>query len=86
MKKLIVLFCAVVVLGLSGCSLWNARSMQDLLEDPHYREYLQKQEDLEKQYLEEQITYSDYLKQKKEMDNMYEYEVKERNKKLQDQK
>ena len=79
MKKYITFALMVLV---AGCSFFNRPSLEELLKDPHYQAYLDKQDELERRYLAEEITYYEYLEKKQELEHQYDWEVKERNKKL----
>ena len=75
MKKVIFLFCAVV---LAGCSSNYLENPQYFVQDPHFESYQTKKDAIEKQYLDKKITYADYLEQVKALDETYSKEVKER--------
>jgi hypothetical protein len=81
MKKGLLLLCVCVM---CGCTYG-----QDYLEhpgtiirDPHFAEYQKNLDDLERQYLHKEITYAEYIQQKDELDETYEWEVQERNRKI----
>ena len=78
MKKGIILF---IVLLLGGCS-YGTEQLKTLLEDPHYMEYRDNRDKLEKSYLDGDITYAQYLDSKKQLDDDYDREVREREEKL----
>jgi hypothetical protein len=81
MKKIGIWFIMLSVLGCSqgGTSFQSMMDEpQTILKDPHYASYQQKLEALEHRYLQREITYAEYLEQKKEIDNIYDQEVKKR--------
>jgi hypothetical protein len=81
MKKIGI---GLLMLSLLGCSQGGAgfQSMIDdprtILKDPHYAAYQQNLDDLERRYLRREITYVKYLEEKKQFDDTYDQEVKER--------
>jgi hypothetical protein len=83
MKKFLIV---VFVFVLFGCAenQQRFRSYVDdpgtFLKDPHYAEYQENLNDLESSYLSKEISYSEYLKQKSQLDNDYERDVQRRTK------
>ncbi|GEM_PF-987398 len=85
-KKMILLFLAAVLVG---CTYAGERELRDyidepstIVQDPHFGNYKDKLDALEKEYLEKKITYAQYLEQKTTLDDQYSKEVKERNEKI----
>ena len=73
MNKMIVGF---VFLLAAGCSyLYDPKT---ILQDPHYAAYQEKLETLESAYLNNEMTYAEYLEKKKDIDDMYGKEVRDR--------
>ena len=66
---------------LAGCAETTDRleSIVDdpgtILQDPGFASYQQKQDDLEKEYLQKKITYAEYLEQKKKIEDDYAGEI-----------
>ena len=56
-----------------------------LLRDPHFSEYKQKRDDLEREYLQKQITYAEYVEKRDKLDLIYAKEVQERTKIIESQ-
>lgn len=56
-----------------------------LLKDPHFAEYKEKRDDLEKEYLKKKITYSEYVEKREKLDLVYAKEVQERTKIIESQ-
>ena len=78
LKKMIYV---VLALGLVGCSHSFESYVEnptDIIMDPHFGDYQQKASDLESDYLNKKMTYVEYLQKKKDLDNGYSKEVKER--------
>jgi hypothetical protein len=73
--------------GITGCANYTGQERikeflvhpESWLKDPHYAEYKENSDTLESKYLAEEITYSEYVDQKKMLDEKYDQEVKERN-------
>ena len=85
-KKMILLFLAST---LAGCTYAGERELRDyinepstIVKDPHFANYQEKLDAVEKEYLEKKITYAQYLEQKTALDDQYNKEVKERNEKI----
>ena len=85
-KKMILLFLASV---LAGCTYAGERELSDyinepstIVQDPHFGNYKEKLNAVEKEYLEKKITYAQYLEQKTALDDRYNKEVEERNQKI----
>lgn len=79
----------VLVSVIAGCTYAGERELSDyinepstIIRDPHFANYKEKLDALEKQYLEKQITYAQYLEQKTVLDDQYNKEVEERNQKI----
>jgi len=71
MKNLIVFFLAVGLLGFAGC----ADNLETLIQDDAFHEYEQKLDSVEKAYLDKQITYAEYLEQRREIEDEYARDV-----------
>lgn len=78
MKKGIILFFIFVF---AGCS-YGGEQLKTWIEDPHYMDYRQNRDELESSYLKGEITYAEYLESKKQMDDDYDREVREREQKI----
>lgn len=85
-KKMILLFLVSV---LAGCTYAGERELSDyinepatIVKDPHFANYKEKLDAIEKEYLEKKITYAQYLEQKTALDDQYTKEVKERDEKI----
>ena len=80
----ILSFCIVTMMALTGCSAGQEKIQTylenpgKLLEDPHFAEYQKNLDALESRYLAKEITYAEYLEQKKGLDEKYTKEVKDR--------
>lgn len=76
-KKSLLLFCALV---LAGCSYGQnyLKNPEMLIRDPHFADYKEKRDDLERQYLRKEITYVEYVEGKDRLDEKYDREVQER--------
>lgn len=81
MKKIILLLCMLV---LFGCSYGQdyLRNPSSFIRDPHFTEYKNNRDDLERSYLHKEITYAEYIEQKNKVDEQYTKEVQERNSKV----
>ncbi len=85
-NKMTLLF---LTLALAGCTYAGERELGDyihepsaIVQDPHFANYKEKLDDLEKQYLDKEITYAQYLEQKTVLDDQYSKEVTERGQKI----
>ena len=78
MKKMTVVFMALFFFG---CA-YGGEQLETLVRDPHYAQYQEKLDALEKSYLHEQISYSEYIDKKKQLEDVYDKEVKEREDKI----
>ncbi len=72
-----------------GCTYAGERELGDYLDepstivkDPHFANYKEKLDAVEKEYLEKRITYAQYLEQKTALDDQYNKEVEQRNQKI----
>jgi len=81
MKKITLLLCMLVLLG---CSYGQdyLRNPSSFIRDPHFTEYKDNRDDLERSYLHKEITYAEYIEQKNKVDEQYTKEVQERNSKV----
>lgn len=83
MKRNILFF--LMIIGLMGCSVGQEKletyleNPETILKDPHFAEYQANMDALESEYLAKKITYAEYLERKKELDEKYTKEVKDRN-------
>ena len=68
-------FLIVFIFFCVGCETEQIKSW---VADPHYAQYQQKLDTLEQSYLHKEITYAQYLEQKKVIENTYSKEVQER--------
>lgn len=85
-KKMVLLFLAS---ALVGCTYAGERELSDyinkpstIVQDPHFGNYKEKLDAVEKEYLGKKITYAQYLEQKTALDDQYNKEVEERNQKI----
>ncbi len=80
-KKSLLLFCTLV---LAGCSYGQnyLENPEMFIRDPHFAEYKEKRDDVERQYLRKEITYVEYVEQKDRLDATYDREVQERTQKI----
>lgn len=62
----------------AGCAAYEQEPIKTIMADPHFSKYQEEADALESSYLKKEITYADYLAQKKELDEKYNKEVKER--------
>ena len=69
---------SLFLIGLIGCSTYETEQMQSFLADPHYGKYVEKLDALEKKHLDGTMSYSEYLEQKKQVDDTYAKEVQQR--------
>ena len=85
MKKIII---GVLALFLAGCSAVQEKietysdEPENLVKDPHFADYKTRLDELESSYLKKKISYAEYLERKKEIDEQYNKEVKERTEKI----
>ena len=75
----------ILFMALAGCT-YEGKPLSSYFEDPgsliidpHFEEYQKSLDDLESEYLQKKITYAEYTEKKKELDEKYTKEVKERN-------
>ena len=83
MKK-IILLAALLFVG-TGCAerLHSyIEHPESFVKDPHFAEYKESLDHIERQYLNHEITYAQYLEEKQQLDDKYDYEVKERDDKI----
>lgn len=85
-KKMMLLF---LVSAIVGCTYAGERELRDyinepsaIVQDPHFGNYKERLDEVEKQYLEKAITYAQYLEQKTALDEQYNKEVGERTQKI----
>jgi len=81
MKKILLILGMII---LAGCS-YSDTSFQDvvddpalLLKDPHFANHQEQLDELESSYLRKEISYAQYLEEKKRLNNTYDREVKHR--------
>ena len=85
MKKIIFIMLMFVLVG---CSVGKEKletyidEPENIIKDPHFTSYKEKLDALESEYLKKKITYAEYLDRKKELDDTYAKEVKERSEKI----
>lgn len=79
-KKFLILSLFV----LAGCS-YGQEKLETYIEepgyfikDPHFAQYQEGLDALERDYLEKKITYAQYLEQKQALDEQYEKEIQQR--------
>ena len=81
MRKYVILGLCVLMLG---CSTGQdtletyVSEPEFLIRDPHFNKYKSERDELERQYIHKDITYAEYLEQKKELDDEYAREVQRR--------
>ena len=87
MQKKMILLCLVCVLA--GCTYAGERDLEDYVNDPktwitdpHFANYEKDRDALERQYLQRDISYAEYLEKQKALDEKYAQEVQERNEKI----
>ncbi len=78
MKKIFTLFLIVFFIG---CA-YDADKVRTWVTDTHYARYQEKVDALEKDYLDGGITYAKFIEKKKELDEQYDHEVREREKRM----
>ena len=71
---------------LTGCAIYEEEPIKSIVADPHFSKYQEEMDTLESSYLGKEISYADYLAKKKELDEKYNKEVKEREDILHDQR
>jgi hypothetical protein len=88
MKRAI--FC-ILFLSVFGCT-YEGKPLSEYFEDPrsiirdpHFADYKKKRDNLESQYLSDEITYADYKEQMDTIDKKYAKEIKLRDAKVRDQ-
>jgi len=86
LKRMMLLFLASAIVG---CTYAGERELRDyinepstIIRDPHFANYKEKLDAIEKEYLEKKITYAQYLERKTALDDQYDKEVEERNRKI----
>ncbi len=72
-----ILACLLLI-GFTGCSY----DMENIMKDPHFAQYQESMDALESQYLHKKISYSEYQTQRKELEDKYDREVKQREDKI----
>ncbi len=78
MKKMAVILSALFFFG---CA-YGGEQLETWVKDPHYTHYREQLDTLEKSYLSEQISYSEYIDKKQQLEAQYDKEVKERENKI----
>ena len=68
---------AVFMFLFLGCA-YTKEELTTLVKDPHYAKHQGQLDELEKSYLDKKITYAEYLEKKKQLEENYDKEVKER--------
>ncbi len=66
-----------LLLAVVGCA-YTQEEVKEFVRDPHYMQYQQKLNDVERLYLDDKISYPEYLKRKEQIDNQYTKEVQNR--------
>jgi hypothetical protein len=82
MKRAVALVLVCIAAGCAYQGKTIGEYLEDpktIIQDPHYMEYRSKRDQIEADYLNKKITYSDYLNAIKELDQNYTKEVYERN-------
>jgi len=82
MKKSLLLICALTLLGCSSYGQDYLRNPEAIFRDPHFTDYKEKRDDLERSYLHKEITYAEYVEQRDQLDQKYDKEVSERTDKV----
>ncbi len=77
MKRWVIVFGLV---AMAGCSQLEGyvENPPSMLRDPHFAQYQEKQENLEKAFLHKEMSYSDYLQKKKQLEDQYTKEIEQR--------
>ena len=78
MNKMLVFLMGIFLAGCTYEGKNYFEQPQYLIQDPHFSDYKEKRDALESKYLSKEITYADYLKQMKELDETYSKEVQAR--------
>ena len=86
MKRLLLMMCMI---ALAGCSSYGADQVRvfindppGLLKDQEYAQYRKDLNEAERQYLNKEITYAQYLEEKKDIENGYSQQIQERQESL----
>ena len=77
MKKLFVI---LLVVFLFGCNYLEEPKY--LIRDPHFTAYKEERDALERDYLQKELTYAEFIKKRDELDAEYDKEVLEREQKI----
>lgn len=81
-------FILLLIVMLAGCAYEGKRlgeylvDPKSVIKDPHFTEYQEKRDQLEKNYLAKKISYADYVDAVKDLDAQYAREVSERDQKI----
>lgn len=75
MRKWLLLFLVIIF---SGCNSSPTQQLKTFISDPHYAQYQEKLDDLERQQLSGAISYAEYLERKRQLDQDYTKEVQKR--------
>jgi hypothetical protein len=67
----------IIVFFVVGCS-YGADRISSLVKDPDFAAYQEKMDNVESRYLHKEITYAQYLEQKKHLDDQYSKGVQHR--------
>ena len=78
MKKILMVFLVVIFAGCAETWRGYMEEPQTILRDPHYAQYQDKLRGIEHAYLINEIDYATYLQKKKELDEQYSKEIKDR--------
>ena len=82
MKKIFLVIISLVFLGCTyeGNTLSDYLSdPRSIIRDPHFGEYQESRDELERQYLKKEISYAEYVEKMDELDKQYTKEVEQRN-------
>ncbi len=77
MKKIIL---AVFLLSVVGCSYFQ--EPEKFIKDPHFAEYQDQRDKLERQYLRKEINYAEYVEKRDALDREYDGQVISRDEKI----
>lgn len=77
-KRGLLLFCALALVGCSSYGQNYLENPETLFRDPHFAQYKESRDKLERQYLRKDITYAEYIQQRDQLDATYDREVQER--------